>query len=189
VVVELGTLAAKGRVALVSGFPRFEASPKVGLLGNEVVGGAFLALEAGYRFELLGERFAVLAEGSWYRLNREETGEGAPTLRGRHDFLSVLAEVAWRKPFGATGQWVVSIGAGVGFTQVWSSLAVEGQPAQKDQGVAFSYQGTFGVMRRAPLGGPFLEVRYWRNGNLGAANVRGQFGSVLVDVGYRFEAF
>ncbi len=188
VVVELGGLSARGRVALAPGMARFEAAPKLGFVGNEAVGGALLGLEAGYRFSLLEERFAVLLEGSWYRLSRDEEVDGL-TLHGRHDFVTVLASAHWRKPFGASGQWMVSIGAGLGFVQSFSKLTVEGQPAERAEGLGLSYHATFGVQRRAPLGGPFLEVRYWRNGNLGAPAVRGQLGSVLVDVGYRFEAF
>jgi len=38
-------------------------------------------------------------------------------------------------------------------------------------------------------GGAFLELRYWRHANLGTPNARGQLGCILLDIGYRYDAF
>ncbi|MBI5547808.1 MAG: hypothetical protein HY901_28325, partial [Deltaproteobacteria bacterium] len=188
VVVELGALSAKSRVALTPNLAGVEVAPRFGVLGTGSLAAPYLSAEAGYHFELRGQPVVVLAEVSWYAFSRVETLGSGEVLQGRHDFLTEMAAVAWRRPFGKSHQWVFQAALGVGLSEALSSLRVDDQPETSQRGIGFVYEVAFGVQRKLWRGGPFLELRYRHHGNLGISNLKGQLGALLVDVGYRYEA-
>jgi len=189
VTVSVGSMVEKGNISLVPRGQGFEAAAKVGFIGNGTLAGAWLAAEGGYHFTLRGEQLVALVEASWVQYGTQLTLDSGLKIAGRHDFFSPLVSLAYRRAFGKGGRWAFSIGAGLGFTQVWSTLVAGDQPAQQETGFAFCYQGTVGIERVLWRGGAFLELRYWRNGHLGTPSLRGQLGTILLDIGYRYDAF
>ena len=80
------------------------------------------------------------------------------------------------------------MGLGIGLAEVFSSLKLGDQPTHSERGAGFSYELTAGVTRLVYHGGPFLEARYWRHGNLGITNLSGQLQALVLAAGYRYEA-
>ena len=189
VTVRLGTHEAKRSIELVVPPRHLEVAAKVGAIGNSTLGGAFLALEAGWRFELRGQPLTVHVEGSWYEYSREDKQESGELLTGRHDFLSGLVSLGWRHPFGQGDHWILGIQLGIGASEAWSTLRLGDQPGTRERGVAFSYEATVGALRTMWHGGAFVELRYWRHTEFGMSNLKGQESVVLLDVGYRYEAW
>ncbi|MGC4120331.1 MAG: hypothetical protein QM765_38270 [Myxococcales bacterium] len=189
VTVSLGSMVEKGTLSLLPHDRGFEAAAKVGFIGNGTLDGAWLALEGGYHFTLRGEQLAVLAEASWVQYGTQQTLDSGLKISGRHDFFSPIVSLTYRRGFGKGGRWIFNLGAGLGLTQVWTTLTAGDQPAQSETGFAFCYQGTVGIERVLWRGGAFLELRYWRNGHLGTPSLRGQLGTILLDIGYRYDAF
>ncbi|HEY3446640.1 MAG TPA: hypothetical protein VGK67_09760 [Myxococcales bacterium] len=189
VTVSLGNLVEKGTVSLVPRTQGLEAALKLGFIGNGTLAGAWLAAEGGFHFTIRGEVFAALIEASWVQYSTQVALDDGLKVNGHHDFFSPIVSVAYRRAFGKGGRWIFNLGVGVGFSQVWSTLQAGDQPAQSETGSAFCYEGTVGIERVLWRGGAFLELRYLRNGHLGTPSLRGQLGTILMDIGYRYDAF